>query len=41
MVTSNHTKQWTVRPYLEYADKNGNTRTIYGEAVSKCVNDVC
>lgn len=40
MTTSNYTKQWTVRPYLEYTDNNGDTQTIYGEAVSKCVNDV-
>lgn len=40
MSTSNYEKRWTVRPYLEYTDKNSNTQTIYGEAVSKCVNDV-
>ena len=40
MSTSNHTKQWTVRPYLEYTDANGDTQVIYGDAVSKCVNDV-
>ena len=40
MTTSDYTKKWTVRPYLEYTDKNGAIQTIYGEAVSKCVNDV-
>ncbi len=40
MSTSNHDKKWTVRPYLEYTDKNGDTQVIYGDAVSYCVNDV-
>ncbi len=40
MSTSYPERQWTVRPYLEYTDKNGDTKTIYGEAVSKCVKDV-
>ena len=40
MSTSDYSKPWTVRPYLEYIDKNGITQVIYGDAVSKCVNDV-
>ena len=40
MTTNNYTKEWTVRSYLEYTDKKGDIQTIYGEAVSKCVNDV-
>ena len=39
MSTSNCAKAWTVRPYLEYVDSNNITQTIYGEAVSYCVND--
>lgn len=40
MSTTNHTKKWTVRPYLEYTDKDGVAQVIYGDAVSYCVNDV-
>ena len=40
MSTTNHTKQWTVRPYLEYKDAKGKTQIIYGDAVTYCVNDV-
>ena len=40
MSTSYPERKWTVRPYLEYTDKNGVTQVIYGDAVIYCVNDV-
>lgn len=36
--TNNHDTYWTVRPYLEYKDKNGTIKTIYGNPVSYSIN---
>lgn len=38
--TNDYSAEWTVRPYLEYKDKEGKVQTIYGEPVAKSLGQL-